>query len=60
MYGKNAGKSITNRLYVEIRMANYVEIRIEKIAGSSRLEAGRLKAKGSVAIEGKQVIAHSP
>jgi hypothetical protein len=45
-------------------MAKYVEIRIEKIAESSRLEAGRLKAKGrgslrsrSVALEAKQLIA---
>jgi hypothetical protein len=46
MYGKSSGKSIINALWVEIRRANYVEIRIEKIAGSSRPEAGRLKAKG--------------
>ena len=39
MYGKSLRKSIINALWVEIRMAKYVEIRIEKIAESSMLEA---------------------
>ena len=44
MYGKSSGKSIINALWVEIRMANYVEIPAEEPAEGLRLEAGRLKA----------------